>query len=139
MAPPAKGPLDRYRLLSPSASLRVSPLCLGAMNFGKAWESYMGACDQKTTENILDYFYEQGGNFIDTANNYQFGESEMWIGEWMKKRGNRDEMGKYPAWKEDLCRSVMFNVSPDPHYSSHRNQIHHQLYGGAAGRRTHCE
>ncbi|KKY31960.1 putative norsolorinic acid reductase [Diaporthe ampelina] len=62
------------------------------MNFGKAWESYMGACDQKTTEGILDYFYEQGGNFIDTANNYQFGESETWIGEWMKKRGNRDEM-----------------------------------------------
>lgn len=62
------------------------------MNFGNAWESFMGACDQKTTEGILDYFYEQGGNFIDTANNYQFGESEMWIGEWMKKRGNRDEM-----------------------------------------------
>ncbi|KAI7786298.1 aldo/keto reductase [Diaporthe eres] len=94
MAPPPKGPLNRYRLLSPSASLRVSPLCLGAMNFGhvNAWESYMGACDQRTTEGILDYFYEQGGNFIDTANNYQFGESEMWIGEWMKKRGNRDEM-----------------------------------------------
>lgn len=55
----------------------------------------MGACDQKTTESILDYFYEQGGNFIDTANNYQFGESETWIGEWMKKRGNRDEMGKW--------------------------------------------
>lgn len=29
----------------------------------------MGACDQKTTESILDYFYEQGGNFVDTANN----------------------------------------------------------------------
>jgi aryl-alcohol dehydrogenase-like predicted oxidoreductase len=26
----------------------------------------MGECDQKTTEGILDYFYEQGGNFIDT-------------------------------------------------------------------------
>jgi hypothetical protein len=26
----------------------------------------MGECDQKTTESILDYFYEQGGNFIDT-------------------------------------------------------------------------
>ncbi|KAJ0115357.1 hypothetical protein J7T55_012635 [Diaporthe amygdali] len=92
MAPPPKGPLNRYRLLSPSASLRVSPLCLGAMNFGNAWEAYMGACDQKTTESILDFFYEQGGNFIDTANNYQFGESEKWVGEWMKKRGNRDEM-----------------------------------------------
>lgn len=34
------------------------------------------------------------GNFIDTANNYQFEESEKWIGEWMKKRGNRDEIGE---------------------------------------------
>lgn len=78
-AEPPKGPLNRYRLLSPSASLRVSPLCLGAMNFGDAWESFMGACDRKTTEGILDFFYEQGGNFIDTANNYQFEESETYV------------------------------------------------------------
>lgn len=26
----------------------------------------MGKCDKKTTFEILDYFYEQGGNFIDT-------------------------------------------------------------------------
>lgn len=31
----------------------------------------MGECDKKTTFEILDYFYEAGGNFIDTANNYQ--------------------------------------------------------------------
>lgn len=92
MAPPAKGPLARYRLLSPTASVRVSPLCLGGMNFGDAWAHYMGACDQNTTEGILDFFYEQGGNFIDTSNNYQFEESEKWIGEWMKKRGVRDQM-----------------------------------------------
>lgn len=33
------------------------------------------------------------GNFIDTANNYQYEESEAIIGDWMKKRGNRHEMG----------------------------------------------
>ena len=33
------------------------------------------------------------GNFIDTSNNYQFEESEKWIGEWMKKRDVRDQMG----------------------------------------------
>ncbi|TPX13113.1 uncharacterized protein E0L32_006539 [Thyridium curvatum] len=92
LAPPPKGPLGRYRLLSPTASVRVSPLCLGAMNFGDAWKSYMGECDEQTTEKILDFFYEQGGNFIDTSNNYQFEESEQRIGAWMKKRGNRDEM-----------------------------------------------
>lgn len=27
-----------------------------------------------------------------SANVYQDGQSETWIGEWMKKRGNRDQM-----------------------------------------------
>jgi hypothetical protein len=35
--PPPKTPLGYYRMLSPTASVRVSPLCLGAMNFGEAW------------------------------------------------------------------------------------------------------
>ncbi|KAI9741449.1 MAG: hypothetical protein M1818_004255 [Claussenomyces sp. TS43310] len=91
-SPPARSTLGRYRLLSPSAAVRVSPLCLGAMNFGNAWTDILGGCDQKTTEDILDYFYEKGGNFIDTANNYQSEESEKWLGEWMKKRNNRDQM-----------------------------------------------
>ena len=52
----------------------------------------MSACNKDTTFGLLDYFYENGGNFIDTANNYQNEESETWIGDWMEKRGNRDEM-----------------------------------------------
>ncbi|KAJ3495708.1 hypothetical protein NLG97_g3203 [Lecanicillium saksenae] len=91
-APPPKSNLGRYRLLSPTASVWVSPICLGAMNFGDSWVQWFGECSRQTTEEILDYFYEQGGNFIDTANNYQRGESEIRLGEWMKRRGNRDEM-----------------------------------------------
>ncbi|TVY39617.1 Norsolorinic acid reductase A [Lachnellula occidentalis] len=91
-APQPRTALGRYRMLSPTASVRVSPLCLGAMNFGDAWSSYMGPCDQKTTESMLDFFYESGGNFIDTANFYQFGQSEQWVGEWMNKHGVRDQM-----------------------------------------------
>lgn len=91
-AQPAKSPLARYRLLSPTSSVKVSPLCLGSMNFGDAWKSYMGDCDQNATEQILDFYVENGGNFIDTSNNYQFEEAEKWIGEWMAKRGNRDEI-----------------------------------------------
>ncbi|OAA76996.1 norsolorinic acid reductase [Akanthomyces lecanii RCEF 1005] len=91
-APPPMSNLGRYRLLSPTASVWVSPICLGAMNFGDSWTQWFGECTRETTEEILDYFYEQGGNFIDTANNYQCGESEMRLGEWMKRRGNRDEM-----------------------------------------------
>ncbi|TVY22653.1 Norsolorinic acid reductase A [Lachnellula hyalina] len=91
-APQPKTALGRYRMLSPTAAVRVSPLCLGAMNFGDAWTAWLGACDQKTTESILDFFYESGGNFVDTANHYQAGQSEQWIGEWMKKRGVRDQI-----------------------------------------------
>jgi len=90
--PKPKNALEVHRILSPSASLRVSPLCLGSMNFGESWEGYMSTCTKPTAFEMLDHFYENGGNFIDTANNYQNEESEQWIGEWMEKRGNRDEM-----------------------------------------------
>lgn len=30
------------------------------------WVDLMGKCDQKTVESILDFYYEKGGNFIDT-------------------------------------------------------------------------
>jgi aryl-alcohol dehydrogenase-like predicted oxidoreductase len=93
--PSAKEPksnLGYHRLLAPSAAVRVSPLCLGAMNFGESWKAMMGECNKETSFEMLDYFYDQGGNFIDTANAYQAGESEQWLGEWMEQRGIRDEM-----------------------------------------------
>ncbi|OQN97369.1 hypothetical protein B0A48_16433 [Cryoendolithus antarcticus] len=91
-APLPKTALGYHRILCPTAGVRVSPLCLGAMNFGDAWKGFMGECDKKTTFEILDFFHESGGNFIDTANNYQNQESEQWIGEWMEERGVRDEI-----------------------------------------------
>jgi aryl-alcohol dehydrogenase-like predicted oxidoreductase len=61
------------------------------MSFGDAWE-FMGTCSKETVFELLDYFHKNGGNFIDTASNYQNEQSEKWIGEWMKARGVRDEM-----------------------------------------------
>lgn len=92
---PAEKPnnlLGYHRILSPSAGVRVSPLCLGTMNFGTSWSSFLGECDKSLSFEILDYFYDNGGNFIDTASNYQKQETETWIGEWMAARKNRDEM-----------------------------------------------
>ena len=65
-APEPKSPLGVYRMLAPNAAVRVSPLCLGAMNFGNAWKDYMGECDKEQSAKILDFFYEKGGDFIDT-------------------------------------------------------------------------
>ncbi|KAB8219504.1 Norsolorinic acid reductase B [Aspergillus novoparasiticus] len=84
--------LSRYRQLSPTASIRVSPLCLGAMTFGVSDGEMFGECSKEMAFAILDHFYQQGGNFIDTANGYRAGESEMWLGEWMASRKNRDDI-----------------------------------------------
>lgn len=62
------------------------------MNFGEAWKGAMGTCAKDNTFEMLDFFKSHGGNFIDTANNYQNEESETWLGEWMAQRDCRDQM-----------------------------------------------
>lgn len=73
---------------------KVSELCLGAMLMGTT-------INKTTTYQILDHFVGSGGNFIDTANCYSWwagtgeyigGESETYLGVWMKERRNRDQV-----------------------------------------------
>lgn len=52
----------------------------------------MGECTKEMAFNLLDTFNELGGNFVDTANVKQAGQSEQWIGEWMKETGRRAKM-----------------------------------------------
>ena len=62
--------LARYRVLCPNASVRVSPLQLGAMSVGDKWAQYgFGAMDKESSFKLLDAYYDAGGNFIDTSNN----------------------------------------------------------------------
>lgn len=68
----------RYRLFG-KTGLRVSEVCLGAMTFGSAWGP-MGAT-REAARAMFDAFVAAGGNFIDTANNYQAGEAERIVGE----------------------------------------------------------
>jgi aryl-alcohol dehydrogenase-like predicted oxidoreductase len=62
-------PLGRYRILSPHASVRVSPIQLGAMSIGTAWGHGMGEMDKASSFKLLDGYFNAGGNFIDTAGN----------------------------------------------------------------------
>lgn len=71
---------------------QVSSLCLGCMYFGTK-------NDEESSFALLDQYYERGGRFLDTANNYAFwvsgglgGESESLLGRWMKARRNRGEI-----------------------------------------------
>ncbi|TCD60122.1 hypothetical protein EIP91_010696 [Steccherinum ochraceum] len=91
--PPPKTKLGRYRQLSPLAGVHLSPIALGAMSIGDKWEEFgMGSMNKEQSFKLLDAYYEAGGNFIDTANNYQDESSEEFIGEWMEKRENRHQM-----------------------------------------------
>lgn len=68
--PNPPNPLGRYRVLSPLAGVRVSPLQLGAASIGDKWAALgMGAMDKESSFKLLDAYYEAGGNFIDTSNN----------------------------------------------------------------------
>lgn len=68
--PPPPTKLGVYRTLSPLAGLHVSPLQLGAMSVGNKWDSMgMGAMNKESSFKLLDAYFDNGGNFIDTANN----------------------------------------------------------------------
>ena len=72
--------------------LSIAPLVLGGNVFG--WTT-----DEKTSFELLDRFVAAGFNTIDTADSYsrwvpgnKGGESETIIGNWMKSRGNRNDV-----------------------------------------------
>ena len=72
--------------------LQVHPLCLGGNVFG--WSA-----DSQQSQQVLNAYEADGGNFIDTADMYSRwhtgnvgGESETIIGDWMRSRGNRSEL-----------------------------------------------
>jgi aryl-alcohol dehydrogenase-like predicted oxidoreductase len=66
--------------------MQVSPLCLGAMMFG-AW----GEPDHDTSIGIIHRALDAGINFIDTADVYSQGESEVIVGKALAG-GRRDDV-----------------------------------------------
>src|SRR6202035_4916498 len=75
-----------YQLLG-KTGLRVADFCLGTMTFGDDWG--WGAAKDEARK-IYDYYREQGGNFVDTANLYTDGTSEKFLGEFIS--GHRSEV-----------------------------------------------
>ena len=73
----------QYRFMG-KTGLRVSELCLGAMTFGRE-------ADEALSHQMMDRFFEAGGNFLDTANVYSLGVSEEIVGSWLKGQ-NRDDL-----------------------------------------------
>lgn len=70
----------RYRIFGRRTGLRVSELALGAGNFGTRWGH---GAERDEAKKVFDAYVEAGGNFIDTADSYQFGESEEIVAEFV--------------------------------------------------------
>ena len=70
-----------YRFMG-RTGLKVSEICLGTQTFG--W-----GADEATAHALADRFVEAGGNFFDTSNIYNQGQSETMLGTWLKSRGQR--------------------------------------------------
>lgn len=75
-----------------NSDLRVSKICLGSMTFGEQ-------NTQADAHSQLDYAFERGINFIDTAEMYPVmpraetqGKTEQYIGSWLKKSGKRKDI-----------------------------------------------
>jgi aryl-alcohol dehydrogenase-like predicted oxidoreductase len=89
----------RYKLFGEHTGLRVSELVLGAGVFGTRWGH---GAEPDEARRIFDAYAEAGGNFIDTANGYQFGQSEEILGQLLAGR------------REDFVLATKFTMRTDP-------------------------
>ncbi|MFI2635818.1 aldo/keto reductase [Streptomyces collinus] len=67
----------RYTTFGHRTGLRVSEYALGTANFGTGWGA---GAEPDEARRIFDRFAEAGGTFLDSADAYQFGESEELTG-----------------------------------------------------------
>jgi len=74
-----------YRFLG-KTGLKVSEIALGTQTFG--WVT-----GEKDAHTMLGHFTDSGGNFLDTANIYNDGESERILGSWLDShKKQRDDL-----------------------------------------------
>jgi len=96
----------------PNTDIKVSKICLGTMTFGQQNTEAEGHAQ-------MDYAFENGVNFFDTAEMYSipahketYGSTEKIIGTWLQKTGKREEIF--------LASKI---VGPSPSYSYMRDKL----------------
>lgn len=114
-----------YRYLG-RTGIRVSPYCLGCMMFG-------GRTSAEDSFAIIDKAIESGINFLDTANVYSTGQSEIVTGEALKRNGHRDRIvlatkAHGNMWKPgDDDRSKLHATLNPNQWGNSRRQIKEQI------------
>lgn len=87
---------DGIRVPLGESGLRIFPIMLGAAEFG--WH-----VDLAAAHGILDAYRAWGGNAVHTSDGYAAGRSEHIVGQWMQRRGIRD----------DIVLAVRVGANPD--------------------------
>ena len=102
----------QYNLL-PNTEIKISKICLGTMTYGNQ-------NTEKEGHEQMDYAFENGINFFDTAELYPVpasaktqGETERIIGTWFKKKENRDKiiLASKIAGPGDYTKHIRENMS----------------------------
>jgi aryl-alcohol dehydrogenase-like predicted oxidoreductase len=109
----------RYQLLG-QTGLYVSELCLGTMTYGGGkgiWEA-IGTLQQDAVNEQVRFAVDAGINFIDTANVYHTGQSEMLLGQSLKALSLK---------REDLIVATKATGSMDDSPNG-RGQSRHHLF-----------
>lgn len=104
-----------------STGLRVSKVCFGTWRFGMESDGTIET-DREEAFDLLDTAWENGINYIDTANGYGDGKAEQWIGEWMDERGiDRQEIV--------IATKVYWTQGPVPDEDLSRKTIREEIEG----------
>jgi aryl-alcohol dehydrogenase-like predicted oxidoreductase len=101
----------------PGVAKPVARLILGTM--------IISAQEPDRSFALLDAVFEMGGNALDTAHVYAGGNSERGIGQWMRARGNREQVviiSKGCHHNADRKRVTSFDLAADLHDSLARLQ-----------------
>lgn len=86
-----------HRFLGSTGS-KVSELCFGTQTFG--W-----GADEVTAHAMADRFVDAGGNFFDTSDKYNDGESERILGSWLRTQRRDDVL---------IASKTFFDVGDGP-------------------------
>jgi aryl-alcohol dehydrogenase-like predicted oxidoreductase len=93
--------------------LKVSELCMGTQTFG--W-----GAGEATAHRMASQFVEAGGNFFDTSNIYNEGQSETMLGKWLKDQSDRSQLV--------IATKVFFPTGKGPNDTGlTRKHIFHQI------------
>ena len=81
------------------SGIKISRICLGAMTFGCADMVFDGKAtptpwllNQEQTDEMVKTALDNGINFFDTANVYNSGTSEIFLGKSLKKYAKREDV-----------------------------------------------